>query len=126
MSRRGLALFLAASLPATASCRTAEDCAERDRRAVSPGMTKAQVIERLGHPSTQGVEHGRETWRYVYSEGEGFLYWTGMVLLYTVLLAFLLLARGGGGGGGGGDSVFRVVFTDAGVVEFVGPVQEGD
>ena len=81
---------------------------------------------RVGLPSTQGVEHGKETWRYVVSDGEGVLYWTGMVLLYTVLLVFLLLARGGGGGGGGGDSVYRVVFSDAGLVEFVGPVQDGD
>jgi hypothetical protein len=126
MSRRVVALFLAASLPATTGCRTAEHCAERDRPMISPGMTKAQVIERLGHPTTQGVEHAKETWRYVYEDGEGFLYWTGMVILYTVLLVFLLLARGGGGGGGGGGSVFRVVFTDAGVVEYVGPVQEGE
>jgi outer membrane protein assembly factor BamE (lipoprotein component of BamABCDE complex) len=125
MSRRFLALFLAASLPATTSCLTAEQVAERDRGTVTVGMTKAQVLERLGQPDTQGVEHGKETWRYVREDGEGFLYWSGMVLLYTVLLVFLLLARGGGGGGGGGDSVFRVVFTDEGVVEFVGPVQDG-
>ena len=125
MSRRFLALCLAATLPATTSCLTAEQCAERDRRTVGVGMTKAQVIERLGHPATQGVEHGKETWRYVASEGEGALYWTGMVLLYLLLIPIMLLARSGGGGGGP-DSVFRVVFTDAGVVEFVGPVQDSD
>jgi hypothetical protein len=119
-------LWLAAALlTSTSGCRTAEQVAEAERAKVAVGMTKAQVLERLGHPATQGVEGGKEVWRYVHDTGEGFFYWTGMVLLYVLLFAVILLARGGGGGGGSGW-VFRVVFTDAGLVEFVGPVQESD
>lgn len=125
MNRRLICLALAGTLLGS-GCRTAEQTAADDVAGISVGMSKAEVLARLGEPTLRQAEGPREVWRYNYDMGTGVLYWTLVVLLYVVVIGLLLLARGGGGGnmGEAGVSV-RIIFGEDGAVEWVSPVEPG-
>jgi outer membrane protein assembly factor BamE (lipoprotein component of BamABCDE complex) len=138
---RCLIVALLSACAVASGCRSPESAARERRTSVELGMTKDQVRERIGSPSTVHAmpAGGMEGWHYAFQSGVGAAEVVFFVIVVAVLIVLVAAAAGGKGGGGswgglgglggggrgGSDATwhFWVTFDASGRVVALSPVE---
>jgi outer membrane protein assembly factor BamE (lipoprotein component of BamABCDE complex) len=83
-------------------CTSAQHDAAAGGASIEPGMTREEVLYRLGDPDVvvRGDDGADSEWIYRYSGGPSAVATVFLVILAVALVAVLVVAASGGGGGG--------------------------